>query len=146
MRDSDLPPSSGRPVKREIRDNLDRAWAHYEQSHVKTAIDEQILSTLDWLRAREGSYDHLGNLRETVSWWPLLSFTDNPIIFVTRQTGLHSAPFEHGLLHFMRGLERQKALMNPLTRRCIAELVDPALPSLLREAVVWHHGISRAQA
>ncbi|MBO9112548.1 MULTISPECIES: hypothetical protein [Rhizobium/Agrobacterium group] len=41
----------------------------------------------------------------------------------------------------MRDLERRKALLHPLARKYIAELVDPALPSLSREAVVWHHGI-----
>lgn len=134
-------PSSDRPPRREIRDSLDRAWAHYEQSWVKTVIDDQILLTLNWLRSREGSYDHMGGLHENVPWWPAVSFTEDPIILVTRLTALPSSAFEHGLLHFMKGLERRKALLFPLGRTHIAELVRPALPSLIREAVVWHHGI-----
>lgn len=127
---------------REIRDNLDRAWAHFAQSDVRIAIGEQVPLTLKWLRSREDSYNHMGGLQENIPWWPTVSFNDDPVILVTRQTALNSKAFEHGLLHFMRGLERRSgALLHPLAKKYIAALVDPALPSLLREAVVWHHGI-----
>lgn len=136
------PPSGGGPFRR-IRDNLDIAAAHFADETVKEAIDEQVKLTLDWMLSRRGSYDHLGSLRENEPWWPALAYTDNVIIAATRLTGMHSAAFEHGLLHFMRGLEGQKALLQSLTKKDIQELVDASLPSLLREAVVWHHGIGR---
>lgn len=134
------PPSGGGPFRR-IRDNLDIAAAHFADEAVQESIDKQVEVTLDWLLSRRGSYDHLGSLRENDPWWPALPYTDNVVIAATRLVGMHSAAFEHGLLHFMRGLESQRALLRALTKKDIEELVDASLPSLLREAVVWHHGI-----
>lgn len=138
MENQDSSPDVERkPDKRDaIRLKIDEARQHFAKTEVINSVNKQAQTTLSWMRENEQSYSAEGNLCENKPWWPVPDKTSCGVLKVTRKRVLLDRAYEHGILHFLRGLEKSKTLCKqPLVDRVLNTVLGAMTPVVLNELV-----------
>ena len=111
------------------QEKIKRDYSYFAQDDVKAKVDAQVVKTLNWLTRNKGRYTTVGFLESGCSWWNVpSSFTDNPIRIETRSRMLREHAYEHGILHFLRGLEDEGVFsLCPLSIKLVTEATTPGV-------------------
>jgi hypothetical protein len=120
--------------KEAIQFEIHRARRYFSRAEVVAAAEKQAQTTLLWMRKNTQSYTEKGNLCKDESWWPVPEKTSCRVLKATRKRVLLDRAYEHGILHFLRGLEESKTI-DTLVDRIIDTVVGAMTPVVLNQLV-----------
>ena len=123
--------NSTRTTAGRIGVRLKKAKYKFNSDDARTAADAQAVETLNWMRRNNRSFSPDGTERRE-PWWPHPPETDNVALKVRRGRNLFDRAYEHGILHFMFGLE-EKGIVPELGDKEVDLLVTAMTPVVINE-------------
>jgi len=122
--------STGTTAER-VGERLKSAKYKFNSGAAKQAADQQACDTLAWMKLNNRSFSADGTERRE-PWWPHPVVTDNVALKVRRQRLLLDRAYEHGILHFMFGLQ-EKGMVPRLGDKQIDLLTTAMTPVVINE-------------
>lgn len=118
-----------------VPDYVNGSRNYFSRPEVKDKIEILAECTLAWMRENKQSYSPTGDLIYE-AWWPVPSVTDCKILKLAGEKLLADRAFEHGILHFLRGLE-EEGVIGKLNKRIIGLVVTAMTPIVLNQLVIY---------
>lgn len=134
---------TGRPIigddRYEGEDNvtevLSGSRSYFDRKDVRESIYQQAEETLGWMQTNKQSYSACGDLKFE-PWWPAPQETSCIMMKAAREKVLLDRAYEHGILHFLRGLETREVI-DPLNDRIIGLVTDAMTPVVLNQLAMY---------
>lgn len=127
-----------RTGQQDVQWEIAKARRYFAKAEVTEALKLQAQKTLDWMRDNKQSYEASGSLKQSEPWWPAPPETGSKVLQLCRQRVLQDRAYEHGMLHYLRGLEHD-GIIDRLNDRVIDMVVSAMTPVVLGQLVIRRH-------
>jgi hypothetical protein len=132
--------------KRKASDNAQHYLKYFDRSDIRKQVDIQAETTLKWLRTYSEGYwfDLKGkdfDLRDTrcqKPWFSVPNYTQEPVLFESRHRMLRDRAYEHGILHFLFGLE-DDGIIEPINDRTWDKILSASTVVLLNQLMTYRY-------